>query len=284
MSLIPVPLDEAVGFVTVSLPLFHERVGQALTRAAVKELVRRTKTANVTANGIVDLATDIAGPTDFAAASRILALYELYSGTRREFAAKAWVGNADAEMAGSQEHGTDRAQSGEYRTAGGDDSVAGGRGQPPTGNQTQSAPLAVDRCLQDCPQASRCAYLGATPDEAGREGVAQPGARRAHPAAGPGGLADCAQVRRWSGIGPQRQVQGEARTRAQTTQERKAPGKARRWALGRLRGIRILRIRLIHLRVDLILFRRRTEGAIFQLNNATGKDRRVEGRHATTPL
>ena len=98
MSPIPVPLDEAVEFTTVSLPLFSERIGQALTRVAVKELVTRAKTANVTANGNVDLATDIAGPRDFAAASKMLAMYELYSRTRLDYATKAWVGNADAKM------------------------------------------------------------------------------------------------------------------------------------------------------------------------------------------
>ena len=98
MTLVPLPPDKAVGFAIVSLLPFSERLGQALTRSAVKEFVRRVKLAQLSAPGIIELATEIAGSVDVAGATKLLALSEAYARVQLDFASKMWVGAPDAEM------------------------------------------------------------------------------------------------------------------------------------------------------------------------------------------
>ena len=98
MTLVPLPLDEAVAFAAVSFSLFSEPLGQALTRSAVKEFVRRAKLVQLSAPGIIELVTEIAGSVNFAGVSKLLALYEVYAGVQLDFTSKMWVGDPDTEM------------------------------------------------------------------------------------------------------------------------------------------------------------------------------------------
>ena len=77
-----------VEFVTVSLHLSSEQVGQALTRSAVKELVRRVKVAHVAAQGAINITTEVVGATDLAGATKMLALFKMYRVSRLDFGKK----------------------------------------------------------------------------------------------------------------------------------------------------------------------------------------------------
>ena len=98
MTLVPLPLNEAVRFATVSLSLFSESLGQALARSAVKEFVRRAKLAQLPAHRIIELAAEIAGSVDFPGVPKLLALYEVYARVQLDFVSKMWVEAPDATM------------------------------------------------------------------------------------------------------------------------------------------------------------------------------------------